>query len=133
MITGVHHIAFVVDDLEKGIEIFENDLDLTYKGKSTLKYRGVKVGVFKVGEVLLEIIYPYKPGPVKKYLDENGPGFFHLAFNVNDIDNAIEYIIDQAINIKMKDKKAREGLDWKVASFEKNDVLNIIMQFAENK
>mgnify|MGYP000709898882 FL=1 len=35
--------------------------------------------------------------------------------------------------MKMKDKEAREGLNWKVASFEKNDVLNIIMQFAENK
>ncbi|RCW78129.1 methylmalonyl-CoA/ethylmalonyl-CoA epimerase [Halanaerobium sp. DL-01] len=133
MIKGVHHIAFVVNDLEKGIEIFKNDLELIFQGKSTLEYRGVKVGVFKAGEVLLELIYPYKSGPVKKYLKENGPGFFHLAFDVNDIDNAIDHIIDRAISIKMKDKEAREGLDWKVASFEKNDVLNIIMQFAENK
>lgn len=130
-IKGIHHIAFVVEDFDKSIEIFKDELGLNYQGEASLDYRGVRVGVFEAGDLLLEIIHPYKKGPVKDYMDKNGPGFFHMAFDVENIEYAICSMIDNKGSIKMKDRVPREGLNWQVASFKKCDTLDIIMQFAE--
>ena len=53
--------------------------------------------------------------PVKKFLDKKGEGLHHIAFEVDNILNAIAYLKER--NIKMIYEKPQKGSDNKLITF----------------
>lgn len=129
MIKGIHHLAYVVEELDEGIKLMKDGFGLELLGTVSLSYRGVKVAVFRLGDLLLELICPVKPGPVQEFLEKNGPGFFHIALEVDDINEAIEQC--KLKGIKLKDEKPGPGINWKVASLDPENTLSVLTQFVE--
>ena len=68
----------------------------------------VKTAFFSVGPSTLEYLEATDPaGPIGKFLEKKGPGIHHVAFEVDDVDGAVQELI--AKGVRMIDKEPRAG------------------------
>ena len=112
MVKGIHHINFLVRDLDSAIPRFENILDRKVDGRDHLDERGVDLARFRVGETWLLLVEPVKEGTVPwEHLQQHGEGFFLLSLEVDDLIGETRRLGDAAFS-----SPPRHGLDdWLVA------------------
>ena len=68
----------------------------------------VRTAFFPVGPSTLEYLEATDPeGPVGKFLEKRGPGVHHVAFEVDDVDAAVQELL--AKGVRMIDKAPRPG------------------------
>jgi len=68
----------------------------------------VRVAMLQVGESKIELLEPTgEDSPVAKFLEKSGPGIHHLAYEVEDIDDAIARLL--ADGARMIDERPRNG------------------------
>ncbi len=68
----------------------------------------VRTAFFPVGPSTLEYLEATDPeGPVGKFLEKRGPGIHHVAFEVDDVDAAVQELL--AKGVRMIDKEPRAG------------------------
>ena len=108
MIRKIDHIGIAVDSIEEHIPFYRDVLNLEYAGIEEIPDQKVKVAVFKVGEVKIELLESASPdGPVAKFIEKKGPGMHHISYNTDDIAGEIAGLKDN--NIMMIDEVPREG------------------------
>ncbi|GAW92334.1 VOC family protein [Calderihabitans maritimus] len=127
----IHHIAFVFHDLDKAIELFEKLFAIKINSRQLLPSRGVEVATFPIGETIIELITPVrKDSPVKEYLDKHGEGFFHIAFEEDNIEGKLAYLRQQGF--EFLDKSPRKALNnWRVAFLDPKQTFGIHLQIVE--
>jgi len=113
--TRIHHINFVVHDLDAAIARYEQTLNLDPFVIVEHPLRGARVARTKVGSCWLVLVCPYDAESIPgRYLAEHGEGFFLFSLGVADLAQTIEQLT--ADGIECIDKTARAGiLDWQVA------------------
>ncbi len=68
----------------------------------------VRTAFFPVGPSTLEYLEATDPeGPVGKFLEKKGPGIHHVAFEVDNVDEAVKELL--AKGVRMIDKEPRAG------------------------
>lgn len=111
---SIHHINFIVSDLEDGVEKYSRLLGVGPFEFDDLPERGARTARVKLGESWLVLVCPARPESVPgKFLQAHGEGFFLLSFGVNDLDTALEYY--ENVGVTLPSAKPRSGLmDWRV-------------------
>jgi methylmalonyl-CoA/ethylmalonyl-CoA epimerase len=88
----LHHVGFVVSDIQKSIEGFRNALGMSWDGAIYMDPKQkVKVTFLATGPAcaLIELIEPASgDSPVAKFLEKGG-GQHHLCYEVDDIEKAL--------------------------------------------
>ena len=108
MITKINHIAIAVESLDEAIPYYRDVLGLELIATEEVPDQKVRVAMFRVGEVRIELLEPTAlDSPVAKYLAKNGPGLHHLAFETDDIRAELEHL-DQH-QIELIDKQPKPG------------------------
>ena len=105
-ITKIAHLGIVVKDLDAALGLFTGalPLDLVH----TEDYQGMKIGFIPVGESSIELLQDVSgSSSIKKFLDNNGEGIHHIAFEVDDIEQAVLELKEKGI--KLIDEKPRAG------------------------
>jgi len=105
----VDHVGIAVNNLDEAIKFYEA-LGLTCTNIEVVDEQQVKVAFFPCGDADLELLESTTPdGPVAKYIEKNGGrgGIQHIALNVTDIKEAIEYM--KSIGMRMIDNEPRYG------------------------
>jgi methylmalonyl-CoA/ethylmalonyl-CoA epimerase len=83
MVHSIHHLNFIVADLEAAIPRWEAILGLPVAHRDDLPERGVIAARFRVGEAWLVLVQPTRTDSVPgRFLAERGEGFFLLSFGV---------------------------------------------------
>jgi methylmalonyl-CoA epimerase len=112
-ITGmwkkIHHIGFVVHDIEKAIDMYKNRFGLTPsdRGISETTEHGIRTAFFTIGgENTLEFVQPTNENLfLGKYftrrLEEHGEGPSHIAVDVEDFDGEIASLKKQGITVEL--------------------------------
>jgi methylmalonyl-CoA/ethylmalonyl-CoA epimerase len=82
----VEHIGIAVRDLEISNKIFEKLFGVApYKFEEVLS-EGVRTSFFAAGPNKIELLEATKPdSPIAKFIEKNGEGIHHIAFDVEDI------------------------------------------------
>ena len=113
--TRIHHVNFVVNDLDEAMARFERVLGVDPFQVIDHRPRGARVARTRVGESWLVLVSPYDPASVPgRHLAEHGEGFFLLSLGYEDIVQQIERL--EANGIDVIDQAPRQGiLDWRVA------------------
>lgn len=108
MITKLNHIAIAVKSLEDHVPFYRDSLGLKFLGFEEVPEQKVKIAMFKTGDVKIELLEPMsEDSPINKYLQKNGDGIHHIAFQCDDIENQILDLVSK--NITMIDDKPRSG------------------------
>jgi methylmalonyl-CoA/ethylmalonyl-CoA epimerase len=90
MMNGIDHIAIAVEDIDAAIALFENVLGLKVSHREEIAGYGVRVATIATGGTDIELVQATSPeSPISKFIASRGPGMHHIAFRVDDIDQAL--------------------------------------------
>lgn len=134
MFNNIHHIAFVVEDIESSMTSFEENygMELLTRGEMTAQYQipqEIDVALYQAGDNIVELIEPLsEEGWTYDVLQENGDGWFHIAFAVDDIREGMAEL--ESRGIRIWDDEPSQGFAWKVVTLEPEDTL-VPMQLVE--
>ena len=130
-VKRIHHIDFVVRDLDRAVEQYRTIFGLEPEPKESLPARGIDLVRFRVGDTWLILVQPIRDdSPVKAFLDQHGEGYFHLAFEVDDVEAAAEAIAERGV--ALRDPNPRIGVDgWKLMDIEPEETSGALMQLIE--
>lgn len=130
MFTKIHHIAFVVADIEDAMERFEDNYDMTLVNRDEVTGAfSMDVALYNAGDNIVELIEPLgEEGWTYDVLQENGEGWFHIAFEVDDIRESMTEL--ESRGIRVKDDEPQEGYDWEVVTLDERDTI-VPMQIVE--
>jgi len=108
MLTRINHIGIAVNSLDETLPFYRDDLGMEFKGIEEVAEQKVRVAMLQVGESKIELLEPTSAdSPVAKFIEKNGPGIHHLAYEVNDIEAAIARLT--AEGARMIDERPRNG------------------------
>ena len=128
--TRIHHINFVVRDLDEAMPRFQKALGLDPFTVIEHRPRGAQIARSKIGESWLVLVCPYDPDSVPgQHLARHGEGFFMLSVGYDDIVKQLERL--EASGVQVTDRKPREGiLDWQIADI--GDVHGALFQLTQD-
>jgi methylmalonyl-CoA/ethylmalonyl-CoA epimerase len=131
-LTHIEHIGIAVEDLEKAIDYYENILGLKCYAVEEVKDQKVKTAFFKVGQTKIELLESTEPdGPIGKYIEKKGQGIHHIAFNVQDLPNALKEAEDKGVKLIDSDpRKGAEGLN--IAFLHPKSTFGVLTEFCEH-
>ncbi len=132
MLKKVHHINFLVSDLEEASSRYRSIFGVEPGKIEFLPERGAKVVRFQLDNVWIILVQPTDPGGMPaRHLASEGEGFFLMSFEVDDIESASALIKKQGGRIL--DKTPRHGLDdWKVVDIDPRDTFGVRLQLVES-
>ena len=97
-IKRLNHLGVIVGDLDVAVRSFTEHLGLELD--HTEKYgEELDIAFLPCGETLVELITPLTgEGSNADYLKQHGPGIQHVAFEVDDLDAALEELSDRGVS-----------------------------------
>jgi methylmalonyl-CoA/ethylmalonyl-CoA epimerase len=105
-IKRLAHIGVAVKDLGETAKVYTEMLPLEMT--STDNVGELKTGFIPVGETNVELVMSTTPeGIMSKYVEKRGEGIHHLAFEVDDIDQAVAEL--KAKGVPLTSDEARPG------------------------
>ena len=109
-ITHIEHIGIAVNSLEEAIPYYENVLGMKCYAIEEVADQRVKTAFFMVGQTKIELLESTDPeGPIGKFIEKKGPGVHHLAFAVDNVNDALNELGEKGV--QLIDKSARKGAE----------------------
>jgi methylmalonyl-CoA/ethylmalonyl-CoA epimerase len=132
MIKKIHHINFIVKDLEKAVKTYKLLFGEPAVESEILPQRGVKLARFRVGETWLILVQPVgEDGIPAQYLKKHGEGFFLISCQVDDVRRASGQLANDGVSVL--DSHPRQGLDdWQVMDLDAEDLFGANFQLVES-
>lgn len=125
MITDLHHLAFISDDIDETAAEFEDQYGMECVFRKSTEEWELESAVYRAGGTIIELMEPLgSTGWAAEHLEKNGPGFFHLAYEVDDIRTAMTEL--EAGGIRVEDDEPRlSGMNdaWEVVNLDERDTL----------
>ncbi len=107
-ILKIDHLGIAVNSIDEGKSLWTDMLGLAFEGSETVEEQKVTTAFFPVGESEVELLESTAPdGPIAKFLEKKGQGIHHVAFRVENIEEALEELKEKGI--KLIDEKPRKG------------------------
>ena len=108
MIKKLDHIGIAVSDLDEALKLYSDVMGLKLTGIEIVEEQKVRVAFLTVGDTELELLESTSPdGPIAKFIEAKGQGVQHLAFKVDNVEEAIEEM--KAKGMRMIDERPRYG------------------------
>lgn len=116
MLKKINHIGIAVRSIDEAASFYGGSLAMHAEGVEEVAEQKVKVAFFTVGESRIELLEPTSPdSPVAKFLEKNGPGIHHIAYEVADIVKAIADMQEKGAT--MIDREPRTGAHGALIAF----------------
>lgn len=133
MINKIDHLGIAVKDMEAALKFYEGALGLTATKTEVVEEQKVKVAFIPVGDTKVELLESTSPdGPVAKYIEKNGEGVQHIAFKVDNIEEALEQL--KAKGVRLIDEKPRIGAGGaKIAFIHPKASFGTLIEICERK
>ncbi len=107
-VLKVDHIGIAVEHTADALGLYESILGLNLAGSETVTEQKVTTSFLPVGDTEIELLESTDPdGPVGKFIAAKGPGFQHIAFRVDNIEEALAEL--KGRGVRLIDEKPRYG------------------------
>jgi methylmalonyl-CoA/ethylmalonyl-CoA epimerase len=108
MLQKINHIGIAVQSIAATLPFYRDNLGMTCLGQEEVAEQQVKVAMLAIGESKIELLEPTSAdSPVARFLEKNGQGIHHIAYEVADVAAAIAKLL--ADGARMIDEKPRSG------------------------
>ena len=116
MLTKINHIGIAVKSLNDTIPFYRDNLGMALAGIEEVAEQKVRVAMLQVGESMIELLEPTsEDSPVARFIEKNGTGIHHIAYEVADIEAAIATLVGDGV--RMIDEKPRHGAHGALIAF----------------
>lgn len=108
MVGKINHIGVAVRSIEAAVPFYRDVLGMHFEGTEVVTEQKVKVAFFSVGESRIELLEPTADdSPVAKFLEKNGEGTHHVAYEVADLAATLAQL--KAAGVRLIDESPRIG------------------------
>ena len=131
MIQKIDHIGIAVTDLEAEVKFYRDILGLEFEGYEELPDRGIRVGVFKIGQVHIELLQSTSPdSAIGKFIESKGEGLHHIAFRAKDAQETLNRLSDAGV--KLIDSSPKPGAGGSLVAFlHPKSTFRVLMEICE--
>ena len=96
----ISHIGIAVANIDEALPFYTEVLGLEFEGTEVVEEQKVKVAFLVIGESRIELLEPTSPdSPVAKFLEKNGPGIHHLAYQVDGLEGRLASLKGQGVRL----------------------------------
>ena len=130
-ILKIDHLGIAVSSINERKNFWTEVLGLSFAGSETVQEQKVTTAFFPVGESEVELLESTAPdGPVAKYIEKRGEGIQHIAFRVENIEEALAELKEKGI--RLIDEKPRTGAGGaKIAFLHPKSTNGILVELCE--
>ncbi len=108
--SHIEHIGIAVKNINEAKKYYEDVLGLECYAVEEVEDQKVKTAFFKVGQTKIELLEATdEASPVAKFIEKRGEGIHHIAFAVDDTNQALKDADEKGI--KTIDKTSRNGAE----------------------
>ncbi len=133
MFKGINHIGIAVRDLEMSAKLFADIFNIEQPHRETVEEQKVSIASFKVGNVLIELTAPTDDSsPIAKFIQKNGEGIHHIAFETDDITNELERLMNQGINL-INQEPGDGAHNMLIAFLHPKSTNSVLIEICQNK
>ena len=116
MFARVDHIGVAVEDLDAAIALHEEAYGMAVAHREVVEEQGVEAVLLDVGENHVELLRPLDAQtPVGRFLAKRGPGLHHVAYQVQDLEAALDRLREQGL--RLIDERPRVGIRGSLVAF----------------
>ena len=109
MFARVDHIGVAVEDLDAAIALHEQVYGMAVAHREVVEAQGVEAVLLDVGENHVELLRPLDgETPVGRFLSKRGPGLHHVAYQVSDVQAALDTLRERGL--RLIDETPRTGI-----------------------
>ena len=132
-VLKIDHLGIAVNSIEEAKRLFHDILGLTFEGTETVQEQKVTTAFFPVGDSEVELLESTAPdGPIAKYLEKRGEGIQHIAFRVENLEEALTELKDKGI--RLIDEKPRQGAGGaKIAFLHPKSTHGVLIELSERE
>jgi methylmalonyl-CoA/ethylmalonyl-CoA epimerase len=113
MVKKIDHIGIVVKDLSSALAVYTQVLGLEVWTRELDEVK-LLIGFVPVGDVLIELIQPLDgEAEFTNFLARHGEGFHHLAYEVQDIHQALRNLEEKGVHLI--DRTPHQGAEGLIA------------------
>lgn len=128
-IKRIEHVAVAVDSIGESIGMLRDTfgIDVAYQEQRPT----TKLAMLPVGETYIELLEGATPdSAVTQWIRSNGPGLFHICFEVEDIDGALQELKQKGV--RLRDETPRTGHGGsRIAFIDPSCTGNVLIELAE--
>jgi methylmalonyl-CoA/ethylmalonyl-CoA epimerase len=131
--THIEHIGIAVKSLDESIPFYEKLLGIPCYAVEEVADQRVKTAFFQVGQTKIELLESTDPeGPIGKFIEKKGEGMHHMAFAVENIEEALQEAEQKGIQLIDKTpRKGAEGLH--IGFLHPKSTFGVLTEFCQDK
>jgi methylmalonyl-CoA/ethylmalonyl-CoA epimerase len=108
MLNRIYHLGYAVEDIEAASRFYESNFGAVPGEPEVVEDQGIVATMFRVGESSIELVQPtHHDSPVGRFIARSGEGFHHVAFEVDDLQQALSKLKLNGVNLI--DEEPRRG------------------------
>ena len=132
-IVGIDHIGVAANSIDEVAPFWSEVLGLPVRARETVEEQRVTTLFLPVGQSEIEVLESTAPGSaVARFIESRGAGIQHLAFRVENIDEALQEL--RSKGIQLIDKTPRTGAGGsRVAFIHPKATGGVLVELVEHK
>ncbi len=132
-ISHIEHLGIAVKSIEEALPYYEEVLGMKCYNIEEVADQKVKTAFLKVGQTKIELLEPTSPdSTIAKFLENRGEGIHHMAYAVENIEEALAEA--EAKGIRLIDKTPRKGAEGLTIAFlHPKSTKGVLTELCENK
>lgn len=129
-IKRIDHIAIVVENLEKALEVYRDALGMTVAAVKEMPEQDVKMAFLPTGDSEIELLEPLSTeSGIAKYLAKRGEGLHHICLEVDDIAATLADL--KAKGAQLIDETPKRGAYGQVAFIHPKGAHGVLIELVE--
>jgi methylmalonyl-CoA/ethylmalonyl-CoA epimerase len=130
-ILKIDHLGIAVRSIAEARKLFQDILGLTFEDTETVAEQKVTTAFFPVGDSEVELLESTSPdGPIAKHLEKRGEGIQHIAFRVENLEEALAEL--KEMGVRLIDEEPRKGAGGaKIAFLHPKDTHGVLIELSE--
>lgn len=133
MVNKVDHIGIAVENLDEALKFYEETLGIKCTSKEVVEDQKVKVAFLPIGDTEVELLESTdENGAIAKFIEKRGQGVQHIAYRVDNIEEAIAEMKEKGI--RMIDEEPRYGAGGaKIAFLHPKSTFGVLIELCERE
>jgi methylmalonyl-CoA/ethylmalonyl-CoA epimerase len=127
----IDHLGLAVESLEEASRLYRDVLGLACGRTEEVPDQQVRVVLFQVGQVRIELLEPTAAdSPIAKFLEKRGPGLHHVAYRVADLPATLAAL--KSAGVQLIDDVPRAGAHgMQIAFAHPKSTGGVLMEFCQ--
>ena len=132
-VKQIDHIGIAVKSLDQAGRFYTDVLGLPTQETETVEDQKVTVAFIPIADSEVELLESTEPdGPVARYIESKGEGIQHIAYRVENLDEALAELKEKGV--RLIDQEPRKGAGGaRIAFIHPKETNGVLVELCERK